>query len=88
MCNVVEYPHPLPIEYQVRSYSADRPSFSLANQIFESLSNTTDQNEIARYGGHVILADYCPYNQELAYKNSSRDSRCYRANNQPLRRSY
>ena len=40
---------------------------------------------MSRYGGHVILADYCPYNQELAYKNSNRDSRCYRASNQPLR---
>ena len=29
------------------------------------------------------LADYCPYNQELAYKNSNRDSRCYRSENQP-----
>ncbi len=30
-----------------------------------------------------MLADYCPYNQELAYKNSNRDSRCYRSENQP-----
>jgi len=30
-----------------------------------------------------MLADYCPYNQELAYKNSNRDSRCYRTENQP-----
>jgi hypothetical protein len=30
-----------------------------------------------------MLADYCPYNQELAYKNSNRDSRCYRPENQP-----
>ena len=30
-----------------------------------------------------MLADYCPYNQELSYKNSNRDSRCYRTENQP-----
>jgi len=32
-----------------------------------------------------MLADYCPYNQELAYKNSNRDSRCYFTENQPPR---
>lgn len=31
-----------------------------------------------------MLANYCPYDQELAYKNSHRDSRCYRPENQPL----
>ncbi|CAF5202145.1 unnamed protein product [Rotaria magnacalcarata] len=30
-----------------------------------------------------MLADYCPYNQELTYKNTNRDSRCYRSENQP-----
>lgn len=33
-----------------------------------------------------MLADYCPYNQELAYKNSNRDSRCYLSDNQPPRK--
>jgi hypothetical protein len=30
-----------------------------------------------------MLANYCPYEQELAYRNSHRDSRCSRADNQP-----
>lgn len=30
-----------------------------------------------------MLADYCPYKQELAFKNSNRDSRCYIKENQP-----
>ncbi|CAF3626894.1 unnamed protein product [Adineta steineri] len=67
MCNLIEYSTPLPNEYQ----------------IFDSLPNITDENELARFGGHVMLADYCPYDQELAYKNSNRDSRCYRSENQP-----
>ncbi|CAF3862207.1 unnamed protein product, partial [Rotaria sp. Silwood1] len=67
MCNLVEYSTALPFEYQ----------------IFDSLPNITDENELARFGGHVMLADYCPYNQELSYKNSNRDSRCYRSENQP-----
>lgn len=67
MCNLVEYSTPLPSQYQ----------------IFDSLPNVTDESELARYGGHVMLADFCPYNQELAYKNSNRDSRCYRTENQP-----
>ncbi|CAF3448418.1 unnamed protein product, partial [Rotaria socialis] len=70
MCNLVEYADPIPAEYQ----------------IFDSLPNITDQNEIARFGGHVMLADYCPYNQELTYKNTNRDSRCYRSENQPSSR--
>ncbi|CAF1298982.1 unnamed protein product [Rotaria sordida] len=67
MCNLIEYPTAVPLEYQ----------------IFDSLPNITDKNELAHFGGHVMLADYCPYNQELTYKNSNRDSRCYRSENQP-----
>jgi len=67
MCNLIEYQKPIPVQYQ----------------IFDSLSNITNEDELARFGGHVILADYCPYNQELAYKNSNRDSRCYKPENQP-----
>ena len=47
------------------------------------MPNVTDEHELGRYGGHVMLADFCPYNQELAYKNTNRDSRCYRTENQP-----
>lgn len=54
-------------------------------QVFDSLPNVTDPNTAARFGGHVMLANYCPYEQELAYKNSHRDSRCYRSSNQPSR---
>ena len=87
MCNLVEYSHALPIEYQVCELKLidDRFCFH-EKQIFDSLPNVTDQNELARYGGHVMLADYCPYNQELAYKNSNRDSRCYLSDNQPPRK--
>ncbi|CAF1133400.1 unnamed protein product [Adineta ricciae] len=67
MCNLIEYQTALPRQYQ----------------LFDSLPNITDPNELARYGGHVMLADYCPYNQELTYRNTNRDSRCYRSENQP-----
>ncbi|CAF1333510.1 unnamed protein product [Rotaria sp. Silwood1] len=54
--------------------------------IFDSLPNITDENELARFDGHIMLADYFPYNQELIYKNSNRDSRYYRSENQPPNR--
>ncbi|CAF0990282.1 unnamed protein product [Didymodactylos carnosus] len=68
MCNLVQYSSPIPAEYQ----------------IFDSLPNVTNKAALAYYGGHVSFADYCPYNQELSFKNSKRDSRCYLEENQPL----
>ena len=85
ICNLIEYNQPLPIEYQVnlRIRQKERKTMKNSLQVFDSLPNMTNAENVSRFGGQVMLANYCPYEQEVAYNNSHRDSRCYRPENQP-----
>ncbi|OQV25784.1 Leishmanolysin-like peptidase [Hypsibius exemplaris] len=77
--------------------SAEKDSLSICNlagfltslqpnyQNFDTIPGVPD-NQVARYGGTVELADFCPFMQEFTWKSPSglaRGSRCTNEENQP-----
>lgn len=75
----------------------DRASVALCNLVehaaelpfqyrnFERIPNVPE-GEVARFGGSVVLADYCPYIQEFTWKSQNkfvRGSHCLYEDNNP-----
>ncbi|CAG0880548.1 unnamed protein product [Darwinula stevensoni] len=70
LCNLIEHPTPLPLQFQN----------------FDYLPNVA-QNALSKYGGSVVLADYCPYVQEFTWKSQNkyvRGSHCLYEENNPV----
>jgi hypothetical protein len=80
LCNLMRYQQRLPFLY--RNFDSTHHQ----NHLHHDLNKFTDANPISNYlGGSVVLADYCPFMQQVSWSinNEIRDSKCSFDENKP-----